>query len=438
MPFELSTLDALRKAWKYGRCGLVTALAMSALRTSLARAEVPSRYGYWKPVVLSGEQLSCIAGKTADEISVVACRERCAPIAFQLDERGDDGRLVLDSGPQAVSGDGSAGVDANDEIVFMASDLGRVARAGELAAACVHAVRVAGGGSVGWAYVVAAPSAPAPVRYVDYDPVSRVMTGRRAAIGFAAATPRSLRLRDPSGNWGENLLDRLKIRAAARFFGILPLGRDEDDIQARYVAWRVGPVRVIRREERWVRLGFGLRTPIFRTETTLYGDYVELPVRLRLNFPPSYFFSAIEVRALLDFADLGSWSLRVPGLRGAPRVDAMGREERRAVEDLQADWVALQGPQATLVLALDLGPTLRGLDRRVLFRNGPRPWPPEALPGENPGLGFRLRGWGAIDSGRHRFTATSFALPAGYDLDRFARERREPWSITVEPGRTPR
>jgi hypothetical protein len=286
-----------------------------------------------------------------------------------------------------------------------------------------------------WVYAVAHEGAAprSAVRYVDYDPQADIMASRRVSLGFGAATPRSLFWSDAFDDRRSDVLDRLKVRASARFFGFVPLGRDEDDIRSRYVAWRAGPVRVVRLEEKWVRLGFGLRTPIFRTHTTFYRSYAELPVELRLNYPPSYFFSAIRVRALLDFIDLRGWRLRAPGLWRGVVVGDTDREQRDAIARQSVDWVALEGPDLTIVLALDLGPTLRSLDRRILFRQDDADHSPEEHVGEMPGIGFSLTDWEDVDRGHHSFTATSYALPAAYDLNRFDRERTAPLQLTITP-----
>jgi len=409
---------------------LVAALCVAAPVANFAQSLPPEG---WKPVLVDGARLPCLRGRREEALVVLGCGARCVPIPFQVDERDAAGRLVLNAGPFPDGPDESPGLDDNDELVVMAADLGRPARPGELpeAVPCTHAVHIRGESVDGWFYVAGAtaPAPRSPRRYVSYDPESDVFWGRRVAIRFGAATPRALWLREPDGKLGGNLLDRLKIRASARFFGFIPLGRDEDDIESRYVAWKIGTVRVLRREEKWVRLGFGLRTPIFRSETTFYPDYVELPVRLRLNFPPAHFFSAIEVRALLDFADLRGWRLRVPSTRVDLQVGADTEEEGRGLDDLEVGVAALAGPEATLVLALDLGPSLSSLRRTLLYREDRRRHNPEEVRGELPGVGFRLTEWEHVDRGHHAFTATSYALPAGYDLEAFARERRRGWSI---------
>jgi hypothetical protein len=315
----------------------------------------------------------------------------------------------------------------------MAADAGRRMRPDErpVGADCVLEVALAADGATQWAYLVAFPdTAPrSPIRYVAYDPARDAVDTARVSIGFGAPTPRSLALHDPGDQPGPNRLDRLKVRASARFLGLIPLGRDEDDIQWEFVAWRAGPIRVVRRERQWVRLGWGLRTPIFRTESFVYRDSVELPVRLRLNFPPSYFFGGIEVQAALDFRDLVGWVVHAPRGRLGTVAGAAGGAVERG--DLEGDWLALEGPDLTLVLRLRLGETLASLRRQVLYRENDHGYDPEAAPGEHPAVGFRLTEWGDVDRGHHWFAAAATALPRGYALDEFARQDAAPLAVDV-------
>jgi hypothetical protein len=237
-----------------------------------------------------------------------------------------------------------------------------------------------------------------------------------------------LALRGADGQFGPNQLDRLKVRAWARFLGIIPLGRDEDDIEWAFGAWQAGPIRVVRREWQWVRLGWGLRTPVFRTESFVYRDTIELPVRLRLNFPPTYFFRGIEVQAVLDFRDLRGWTVRTP----AGRLDTAAAKSGTP-DGGPGDWIALEGPDLTLVLRLQLGESLSSLKRDIVYRVDDDGDSPEAVPGVHPAIGFRLTEWGGVDRGNHGFTAIAYALPGGYDLEDFARQDRAPLAIDVHP-----
>jgi hypothetical protein len=371
-------------------------------------------------------------------VALLACRQTCAPIPWQLDERDAQGELALPDGPQPNPDDPPGVIDANDELLWMADDAGRAMRAEEIPveATCVSEIRLRADASSAWVYAITvpAPAPRSPLRYVEYDAARDRVASARVATGFGAATPRYLALRGPDRAFGANLLDRLKVRASARFLGLIPLGRDEDDIQWVFGAWHAGPIRVARREWQWVRLGWGLRTPIFRTESFVYRDTLELPVRLRLNFPPTYFFRGIEVQAALDFHDLRGWTVHVPV--GPLGTVGAGADQRSAPSDgTGADWVAVEGPDLTFVLRLRLGDTLASLHREVLYRENEADYPPEAVPGEHPAVGFRLTEWGGVDRGQHGFTAVAYALPGGYDLGAFARQDAAPLHIEVRSAR---
>jgi len=390
---------------------------------------------FWRATRLSGEALGCLNGRAEDTVELLACQATCAPIPWQLDERDSNGEYALPSGPEPNPDVPPGVIDPNDELLWMASDAGRRIRLGEAppGAECAVEIELRSNDAVGWVYAFAVPApARSPLRYVDYDPASDRVSTARVAIGFGAATPRYLALRDADGQLGPNLLDRLKVRASARFFGLIPLGRDEDDIQWVFSAWRAGPIRVIRREWQWVRLGFGLRTPIFRTESFTYRDSVEMPVRLRLNFPPSYFFSGIEVQAALDFRALDGWTVAAwNGPLGV--VGSLSVAVRDGINALDGEWLALAGPAATLILRLELGESFSTLRRQLLYRDGVEESEPEAAPGEHPAIGFRLTRWDEVDRGRHWFAAVATALPAGFDPDDFARADAAPLTVEARP-----
>jgi hypothetical protein len=418
------------------RAGALLVVALGAAAVSCGRAVAEEAMPFWRVARVSGEVLGCLNGHAESEIELIACTPACAPIPWQLDERDEANELVLPEGPQANPESPSGVVDANDEILWMIADAGRRMRAEEVpaGAGCRREIPIRSARTTRWVYAftVPPPAARSPVRYVEYDPGRDTVESARVAIGFGAPTPRFLSVRDADGRLGPNLLDRLKVRASARFLGLIPLGRDEDDIEWDFGAWHAGAIRVVRREWQWVRLGWGLRTPVFRTESFVYRDFIELPVRLRLNFPPTYFFRAIDVQAALDFRGLAGWTVHTPqGAAGVVGALSAGASSR--LNALEADWLALEGPLTTLVLRLELGDSLASLRRQILYRDTDEARGPEALAGEHPAIGFRLTEWGAVDRGNHHFTAVSCALPATYDLAEFASQDVEPISVAVTP-----
>jgi len=373
-----------------------------------------------------GADLGCLRGRSEDIIAVFACGTRCEPIPWQLDERAADGRWALTDGPEPNPDDSPASIDDDDVMLWMVGDAGArdPAGAGSFDADCVVELAVEQGGVTAWVYAVAARHAPArraARRYVEYDAERDLVLGAHVALGFGAATPRYLAVRAADGTLGPNLLDRLKVRASARFLGLIPLGRDEDDIEWRFAAWRAGPIRVLRREYQWIRLGWGLRTPIFETESLVTRDTVEMPVRLRLNFPPTFFFGGIEVQAVLDFRDLRGWRVAGAGVESVTVGDGRADLDRR-----RSDWIALSNDSVTLVLALVLGESLASLEPTLVYREADDDLGPEEQRGEMPGVGFRLTQWTAVDRGEHGFAATAYALPAGVDLERFTAQRASP------------
>jgi hypothetical protein len=419
----------------YWRALALAAACALLLVASTCVAQV-DRFPFWRIGRLSGDALGCLIGQKEDAIELMACREVCAPIPWQLDERDEAGELALGDGPEPTRDAPSGIVDSNDEVLWMAADGGRQIEPSAIPPGTTCGVQIESrtGSDHWWVYaIVVPPPAPrSPVRYVSYHPARDVVETARVAIGFGAPTPRYLALRTDDGSFAANQLDRLKIRASARFLGVVPLGRDEDDIQWLYDAWKVGPIRVARRERQWVRLGWGLRTPIFRTESFVYRDFVELPVRLRLNFPPAYFFRGIEVQAALDFRDLRGWTVRTPAGR-AGAVGAIDEETTERLNDLDADWLALDGPDATVVLRLVLGESFASLRRQLLYRENDGGYEPESDRGERPAIGFSLTEWGEVDRGHHWFAAVATALRAGYDVDNFLRLDAMPVEIEVRP-----
>jgi len=384
----------------------------------------------WVLAQAVGADLACLRGRPEQTLALFACDARCAPIPWQLDERVD-GRWALADGPEPNPEDPPGVLDDDDVVLWMAADAGRRALPNELPAdaTCALELVVETAAATEWVYAVAvpAPAPRSPRRYVTYDAARDLVGGERVTLGFGAPTPRLLAVRAADGSLGPNLLDRLKVRARARFFGLIPLGRDEDDIEWAFAAWRAGPIRVLRREYQWVRLGFGLRTPIFETETLVTRATIELPVRLRLNFPPTYFFSGIEVQAVLDFRDLRGWQVAAAG--AAPL--SVGAAGTAAIDRRRSDWVALRGPEATLVLELVLGESLSSLAPTVVYREETDSMAPEAAPGEMPGIGFRLSEWSAVGRGTHSFAAVAYALPADFDLTGFSAARAAPIRVGV-------
>ena len=400
-------------------------------------AQTAVRFG--DVVRVAGTDLRMLGGARLDHLALLACvHTNCRPIPFQIDERDPAGNWVLDQGPEPNADQASDVLQDNDLLLFMAADAAERAGRTDLppttAAAeiavhdpLLHATR--------WAYLVRYPGiAPrSDVSYVDYDPVNDRVRGPHVSLGFQNGVPDYLALDGSAAPTGANLLDRLKVRATATFlWGLIHFSRDESDLTTQFVAWRQGPIRVIRRQRQWVRIGWGIRSPAFGSYTYFYRDFAELPVSLRLNFPPRYFFGDIAIQAVLDFRDLSGWSVLAPSLHAAIRIDGVMTPQKQALNQLTDSWFALLGPQITLVQTLGVSPSLSSVRRHLLYRESATPDPPEAVPGERPGIGFRLDRWGGVGAGLHQIESVSYALPRQVDPHAFVAARNTPLEITVQ------
>ncbi len=412
------------------------------------RASLPSTR-FSEAIQLDANAVPSLHGAAQSELSLFACRPTCAPIPWQLDERDAAGRFALDYGPEPTADTPAYVLDDNDVILFMASDAGVRAtldgHAAGLPQAATAAVKIELSDPRtawrGWVYLLRfAHGAPqSAVAYVHYDPAIDRITGARVALGFENGTPRFLGLMRADGRAPDNLLDRMKVRASARFlWGLVAVERTEDDVQSQFVAWRQGPIRVIRRQRLWVRLGWGLRTPIFGSDTYFYRDFAELPVSLQLNFAPRVLFAGIEVHAVLDFRDLGGWEIETPAPGGAvlgnPRARITGHmtAEKRALSRHPGEWFALRGPDVTLLNVLAVSPSLASVDRRLVYRESAEVNdPPESQRGEMPGIGYTLTRWGRIGSGAHWFASNSYALPPEQDVAEFLVTLQRPLRIRI-------
>jgi len=396
-----------------------------------------SRFG--EVVNVTGASLTTVQGCPLDRLTVMACTgASCRPIPFQVDQHDAADNWILDHGPGANADQASGILGPGDALLFMAADAGdRVQSIGPPGSPAVEiSVRDPLSDSTHWAYLVAFPDrAPrSELSYVTYDAAHDRARGRRISLGFFQGMPAYLAIAGAGAGEERNLLDRLKVRATATFlWGLIRFKRDESDLRTQFVGWRQGPIRIIRRQKQWVRIGWGIRSPAFGSYTYFYPDFAELPVSLKLNFPPRYFFGKITVRAIVDFRELSDWSLLAPSLPRPIAINTGKSELNSAMNDVADTWFALLGPELSLLQTLGRSPSLTTVRQRLLYNDSPRPNPPESVAGERPGVGFVLDRWDRVGAGWHQLQSTSYALPPALDVRAFMAARAVPLEVSVRP-----
>jgi hypothetical protein len=408
-------------------------------------------------IKLEGRELASLHGQLIERLTMLACTaSTCRPIPFQVDERDVAGQWVLDQGPLPTSPPGV--FDANDVVLFRAADAGAPALPGALPRALQSrapasptlveiTLRDPLDGTTRWVYLAAlAERAPrAPAADIAYDPTTDRVRGQHVSLGFVDGVPGYLAVHgDPDAHAVQpstgaarsaNLLDRLKVRVSATFlFGLIHFARSEADLRTEFMGWHAGPIRVVRGQRQWVRLGWGIHSPTFGSYTYFYRDFAELPVGLYLNFKPTHFFGNILVQAILDFRDLKGWSLIVPSLPDPIAIDGTMTAQKAALDQLPDKWFALRGPEITLVESMDVSPSLATVRHRLLYRETTQPVPPESVRGEEPGIGYQLDQWEHVGAGAHQLQSVSYALPLDLDPRAFMRARATPMQVKVVSG----
>jgi pimeloyl-ACP methyl ester carboxylesterase len=215
----------------------------------------PSLERDMEPVVVTGDQLPLLQGTPTNELFVYAYGDQgYEQIPFQVDEVATDTYTAINGSP----------LDDDDEVVFMASDLGGRPLGDEEITATLpisatwYRVEVTDPlipMAKGWAYVVRSNDLTETFTqtYASFDPGTNRITADQYSAGFLAGHPGFDHL---SLHQGEDILDRTKMRLQVAGVTLtenqLPVGVP--------VPIKDGPVRVIVQNRGTIGYGSLLQT----------------------------------------------------------------------------------------------------------------------------------------------------------------------------------
>lgn len=443
-----------RGSHAHRRPGQLTALAaVLVAAVGASAADGPAPLGTCGPIARRHEhvevktlELRRLARTPIAQVGVVARRDGAVvPIPFQVDER--EGRTIaLDGGP-VPSIDSRPGIlDPDDLVVFLPCDAGTRVSDPELARAIPglrtwREVEITDplDGTRGWVYVVVADTPPATARrYVAYEPSGDLVSAAMYRVGLVQALPDyfAVAMESPLG---PNLLDGLRLRADATLRGGIGTFRlTERDARNSLLAWKAGPVRVVRRSRHDVDLlGLGIHVSAGIANTTFYPLHVFAPGSMRLPISPGLVFRRIEAMGGVDLRDLRGWRFVAPGTppEGFVIDGAMDAAERAFKAD--GTWFVLAHEHEAILVTITLSPNLAArIPFGIVYEDDAgRAAPPEHVTGSVPLVGFRGRDIEGLPADRYRFDLRVFLLP-GYrpgDAERVLRERDAPVIVTVSP-----
>jgi hypothetical protein len=286
-------------------------------------------------IVVRGETLGAMQGESASKLVLFSFREGgFTAVPFQVDERGPDGEFVFPSGPLAGEDEDRGLLDYNDELVFLVRDAG--SRAPEGPAGTLKGVekwaeiRLRDPLALdreAWVYLCSFSGAPPPrssADYIRYLPDSEQVLSAHYMLGYRKGMSlyTDLRYPDGRGGYGPDLMDRIKVRIQVKFlFNILRKKVTEDDFRADVVAWKDGPVRVLRNVQNYVRVLFNLSSASVFSVSEYYPWYMFTPLRITIPFDLKWVFNKFGISDWYwyFYGDL-------PGLEGGTMYTNRNRE----------------------------------------------------------------------------------------------------------------
>ncbi len=409
--------------------------AMLALGVASPAAASPRT---WQPLLLRGVQLAGMQNTRVDRLEVLAVHGgKLEPIPFQVDAVLPDTMFVLEQGPNPTIGGMVQTVGDDDELAMMMFDLGERAADGAAIPEDAREIRVADplGGPDRYAYIAAVKHPRlSPVRYVDYDPATERIETDSYRLGFKRQLPDDFRLQNHRGEVSKNLISGFELRGKVTVLSLLQFHLTETDIDSRLLAYRIGPVRVIRRLGHRIRVFLGIHSPAVSTVEFFYRDFAQAPFTMR--FPLRKLFRDVQGRIAMDFLDLSGYSLLASGLE-APLDFGDGSAARRIAgpeEAPAAQWLALRGGGRLMLQTFAPSPELDLIKRRLYYRGLP---PVPAGQADSSAVaaavGIQADGWERLGGGSHRFNPLLISVPEGYGAERVIAEATAAPVVTVRP-----
>ncbi len=379
-------------------------------------------------VEVNGKQIPELQGKDISKMSVRVWKaEKWQAIPFQIDEKASDEisskrRWVLEKAfsRRTDLSHGDEKLDEDELILWMAKDLGEKAPSVLGLASQVFEMNVSGA----YAYLFFEPKQEMKniQSYVNYDPrqdsIDSLGYKNHFANGHAIIQDELIPKNARNGN-PLNILDRFKVRVLLALKGLFDVKVEEDNITSLKVAYKAGPIRLIRRVAAYKSLGPIRITPKVQSDFFFYPYYVQIPTQLESPLDGrKYLNENSKGYAGFDFTQFfyGSkfYSDRNPN---SVIIDGhMSAQEKNLVTHDVTWWVAM-GDKGIVMVKINWDPDLvkAGVTCDLYYvddRNSLKP--PEMDPGEAV-VGFQLNA-ALIPSGHYYIYVTQIFPPLPFQM----------------------
>jgi len=329
-------------------------------------------------IVFTGADVTSLIGVETVDLHLYVCgASGLAAVPFQVDKRDKDGRMVFpDEKLLDPARDGTL-LDDNDELVFMVKDAGDRCQDNVWVDKAERGVEIELtdplDNGIAWAYLFHRPGAKAPETddYVSYrtdDDREHISSGQYE-IGqpWGSTSYDIIRLRRPDGEWGEDVLDLLRIEMRARLLNnTLPVYIPEQEIKCRTFGVIDGPVRVIRYEMDFVHIkviNLNWKAEYFQT---YYFNGNISPVEFSIPVNLIKLFLDISFSWALDFNEniIGSKVINPANPEG---IILDGKQDQDIDDEKDVPYTMVSGPQGSMIDIMVLGRDLGEIMDRVTY-----------------------------------------------------------------------
>lgn len=365
-----------RQTGSHTRLRGLLCLALAGLNLGQLQAgALPPVVRGWELVTLTSKEIPELAGSPGAALRAFSWHRAVEgrPAGWkaellQVDDVDADGRYVLPSGPRAQPGDGV--FSGPDELVLLARSLGdappadakapcdgsllplTIGRRGEAVAGYITLGRCRTG----------TPEASGDLTH--YDRAGREVVTEDYRIGFDALQvmePVRLSYQPGMGGTGQNILRALFVEGRARMLGgLLQLRRGLDHMISEELAWKDGPIRVIRRTSPRIHT-YGSH---YTNPGTFTLDSIHQPGLLAFELQMS---SSIDLKNLVsdllltvawDFRAFSGMQLYFSSPIPAVTLDGRASEEEQRLGEKDAQWMFASGAEGSFAGRLMFKPGL--------------------------------------------------------------------------------
>lgn len=204
-----------------------------------------------------------------------------------------------------------------------------------------------GQGDSRWVYATLSSETPAVSgrRDVVYDPAHDNFDSPVYFFGFHDVFRSGIvSWKEADGGRGPNLMRGLSVHFKARaFFGVVPMEVSEDDMIARQVGFKQGPIRAIKRIESAPRLPFGFKAHKNITDYVFYRNLFESEVRIKFPAGARVFLRHPRFRLALDLEPRSQRTdIRLPEGK-LFQIDAALKPGLYRLQESRPSWVHFSG-----------------------------------------------------------------------------------------------